>query len=130
MGIEVTQYRGHMSSHMINVREESGIPIISIVGYFSEETGSEVESISEEYFRRGQARLILDFTNCKVINSPGASSLLWLVSRVNDEFSGILVMVGLREIQLCILKMAMVIPPAISVGSVAEGLKELTAKSS
>jgi len=53
-----------------------------------------------------QLQFVIDFTKIEVINSPGAASLLSIVSHIVDDFDGRVVAHGLNSHHLAVLEMA------------------------
>lgn len=89
-----------------------GIAIISVKGYFQKEAGLALKEKLLPILKAGTTRIVVDFTLCELINSPGVAQLLWLVLRISEDFLGKPVFFGLSPLISEVFTMAGVLPIA------------------
>lgn len=110
----------------INVTERQEIVVMAIGGYFTMETGDELQERAREAFRRGRLRFVFDFTNCELINSPGVAGMMDLCLRILDDFRGKAVICGLDELKNSVFKMVGILPLVDVAGTLDEAIAFLT----
>ncbi|MBF0547248.1 MAG: hypothetical protein HQM08_22600 [Candidatus Riflebacteria bacterium] len=88
------------------------IPILPVSGYFSGDTGIKMDQIVTDLLQNGNKYIIIDFSNCKIINSPGVVALVETTMRIVGDFDGKLVIFGLDELKVSVFFMAGIFPLA------------------
>ena len=85
------------------IRDE--IPVLSVAGYYEKPAGMKVNEEAAKHFESGKICLILDFSKCDVLSSPGVSTLVELAVDVSDNFGGSLFICGLDKLKEKVLKL-------------------------
>ncbi len=80
-----------------------GFPCLKIKGYFNKETGTAILPIVDELLGSGKVKILIDFSECTVLNSPGVSAVLAITMKIVEDFQGKLVLFGLNELKLSVL---------------------------
>lgn len=111
-----------MEGFTITITPISGIPVVSLSGYLNEEGGVQLHQKMDELLRSGQVRLVIDVAACKAMNSPGVASMMNLVMKVNDDFQGGVIFVGLDRLKTQVFKMVGIIGLSRQVPTIAEAL--------
>jgi len=111
-----------MSNYEITITETQEIPVVKVQGFLNDLVGDEVCVSVGKILRDGKINVILDFSQCKVINSPGASCISELVWTINDDFHGKIVFCGLDKLKQNVFNLIGIIPPAIEVNTLSEAL--------
>jgi len=81
------------------VRYSEGIAVLVISGYFSGANGELLAVRAIKEAEQGYKRLILDFSDCRLTNSPGIVSLINLGIRIKEDFGGGVVICQLDPVQ-------------------------------
>ncbi|HNV68047.1 MAG TPA: STAS domain-containing protein [Candidatus Ozemobacteraceae bacterium] len=108
----------------IHAVEQSGFPVYSIHGYFDEAIGRELNALADQQLIKGKVCLIVDLTDCPVMNSMGVAQLLELTVRVVEDFAGHLLLVGVNSVVLKVIKLAGVVPQAELSQTLTQALTE------
>ncbi len=103
-------------------------PIIRIKGYCNAEAGQEIIKTVEGTLRTGKVRLVMDFSTCDLINSPGIAAIMEVTFRIKDDFRGDIVISGLDPMKESLLRMAGVFPVAQTAKDVPEALARFAPK--
>jgi len=114
-----------MSTFEITVKDETGATVISLGGYGNAEAGKQLITTVVELGRQGKVRVVVDLSPCKVLNSPGVTSLMDITMKIIDDFKGQLVLCGLDPLKISVLKMARVIPMVPVAKTLPEALELL-----
>ena len=101
-----------MDSYTLNLRDHQQIPIIAVTGYFAAEAGQESRTVVRELLEKGQTRISMDFSECRLINSPGVVAIMQIAMQFVEDYSGRIVLVGLDDLKITVLEMAGVLPLA------------------
>lgn len=109
-------------SSTITVSERQDTLILGISGYFTLETGDELQEKAREAFRRGRLRFVFDFSKCELINSPGVAGMMDLCLRILDDFRGKAVICGLDELKNSVFKMVGILPLVEAAETVDEAI--------
>ncbi len=112
-----------MDAFSIRIESHDPVTIIRIQGYLALEAGQELHERLFDLLKQGKLRFLLDFSECKLISSPGVVSLLELVIKVTDDFRARIAISGLDDLKTKVFKMAGVsnIAPAFPQESQALG---------
>jgi len=108
-------------------RDENDVTIVSIQGYFSAQSGKDLQKAVRDRFRQGRLLFVLDFSPCKLVNSPGVASLMDLTLKIIDDYKGRLAVCGLNPLKREVFEMIGILPMAIEAGDTAEALEKITA---
>ena len=77
-----------MGKNILGFTEESGVLIVGISSYFNDQVGEELLRHVETRLQQGIKSVVLDFSGCDVVNSPGVAALFDLAYKVKEEFRG------------------------------------------
>ena len=99
--------------------------IADIRGYFNDEAGRHLQGGLKPLLKKGANRVLLDFSLCEVINSPGVAALLETAVEVIEDHRGMLVLCGLQETSQDILQMAGLFTYATAAADRTAGLAAL-----
>ncbi len=102
-----------------------GIPVFRITRYFDEECGGWVNKTVDEHLCAGKLKFIIDFSGCKVINSPGVGKMLEVAVKITADFQGTLFLCGLDPLKRKVFLMARDLPAAREAANVETALREL-----
>ncbi|MBF0547506.1 MAG: STAS domain-containing protein [Candidatus Riflebacteria bacterium] len=95
-----------MNSFEIKVITKNSIPVLQVSGYFSADSGTKLEEIVEGLLQKGSLFMVVDFSNCKLINSPGVYVLMETAMKIVDDYCGRILLCGLDELKLSVFTMA------------------------
>ncbi|MBF0543005.1 MAG: STAS domain-containing protein [Candidatus Riflebacteria bacterium] len=112
-----------MENFSYTIKENGTVVEVEITGYFDGKAGATVKEAIWEFLRKKKNLLLIDFLNCKIINSPGLAALMNITLGITDDFRGKLVLTGLDELKQNVLEMAGVIPLAETAPAKGDGLK-------
>lgn len=115
-----------MNTYTLSHVDRDGIAVISVTGYFSVPTGKELHALVDDLVRGGCTRYIVDFSECKLINSPGMVLMMELAMKIIDDHRGALVLTGLDTFKVSVFTMTGVLPLATVFPTVADALKKLS----
>ena len=88
------------------------IPILSVTGYFDENTAAVIDQKATEFLKAGKLSLIFDLSNCTAINSLAVGMLQHLTMLIVEDFQGHLVIATLQPIMIKVFELAMITPYA------------------
>lgn len=91
--------------------------VVEIHGYFAADAGAKLDEVVDEMLRDGAVAIVLDFTPCSIISSPGIAALMDVTLKITEDFIGKVAMCGLDELQRKVLSMAGIISIAPEGGS-------------
>lgn len=95
-----------MSSFEVILTTHGQVVVADIRGYFNDEAGRRLQEGLKPLLKKGANRILLDFSLCEIINSPGVAALLETAVEVIEDHRGKMVLCGLQETSQDILKMA------------------------
>ena len=98
-----------MDSFTITPVKSGAVTVVEINGYFAAEAGEKLESTVDELLRTGSLLIVLDFTTCSIISSPGIAALMDTTLKITEDFQGKVSMCGLDDLQRKVLNMAGII---------------------
>ncbi|MBF0548302.1 MAG: STAS domain-containing protein [Candidatus Riflebacteria bacterium] len=119
-----------MEEFVFSSKIENQIVIIEASGYFEAIAGNSITQEIVNHLKAGKIKFLLDFTRIRVISSPGVAALMHVALRIQDDFRGKLVLVGLDKLKKTVLKMAGIIPIASSAETVNDGIVLLSSSQS
>lgn len=99
-----------METFDFTLREVDGFPVVDVLGYFNDEAGDLLEKLTVPLLENGRVDLILDFSQCKVINSLGVAALMELALKYVDDYQGKLVFCSLDKFKFQVLNISGVLP--------------------
>lgn len=91
---------------------DSDPPVLTVEGYVAAEAGLAMLAVVDQLLESGRRKIILDFSKCSLINSPGVVAVLQITLKVVEDFQGDIVLVGLNDLQNTVMEMAGVLPVA------------------
>lgn len=103
--------------------ERDNIQIIGLAGYFSPESVPQFDQLIDNLLRAGKTRIVLDFSACKIVASPGIGSILDNSLKVTEDFRGALAIVGLDQVKKKVFSMAGILEIAPEASGIEEALK-------
>jgi len=114
-----------MEAFEIITKDLGGVPVLVVKGYCNGEAGEKLLSEVDLLASQKKTSVVIDFSECKVINSPGVAALMDLTLKVLDDFKGKLVVTGLDNLKKSVLSMARIIPMAGVAATVQEAAQQL-----
>jgi hypothetical protein len=87
-----------------------GVPVFLAPPYFAGETGQELHQQVAQLFQQGSNRLVIDFRACKVVTSPGISSLMDLALKLGDDYRGKMAFANLDQVKTQVFTLVGVVP--------------------
>ncbi len=112
----------------IDVRQEGEIPILTVKGYFSQETGDKAMEVVDGLLDQGRRNFVMDFSDCSLVNSPGTVMVLKIAMKVVEDHKGIFVICCVDELKFTVFDMAGVFPLAEKRDSLPEALSAARSK--
>jgi len=100
----------------------SGIPVVAVTGYLAKEGGVLLKDCVYKLLAAGKIRILVDFSACSVISSPGVSAVLDIVCRTHEDHNGTCVLVGLDGTKKRFLTMMGVLPMAYEADAVDQAI--------
>jgi|GEM_PF-3471780 len=110
-----------MDSFLINKKETEDGVIYYVTGYFSQDAGNEVYDSVDEYLKKGKKKVVMELSDCQVLNSTGISILMDLQGKIRDDYSGELLFEGLTSTQCVALRVVGLIPLDSKPGKTPQG---------
>ena len=117
-----------MNSFSLEASSIQGFPVIRLAGYLAADSREPFFALVEERLEQGEIRMVFDFSGCTLINSPGVVVLMDLAYRVVEDFKGRLVLTGLDELKMRVLKIAGMFPRIQSAPTIQAGVEMLGEK--
>jgi anti-anti-sigma regulatory factor len=114
--------------YSLKVNRENRVLTVSVVGYFNDDTGLELEALVREAFSQDGEVLILDMALCTNVNSMGVASLFGLCVLVVNDLRRKLFLVGLDSLKITVLNMAGIFTMATFEQTVGDALRRLREK--
>ena len=112
-------------SEEIELKEIEEIPVLQIAGYFNAELGVKVTAMVDTLLQKGKNRIVIDLSQCKVVNSPGLASMIDLSFKVIDDFQGKVVIAGVDQLKINIFTTAGLFPLAGTAANAPEACKKI-----
>ena len=112
-----------MENFILNIQETDDLAVFFVKGYFNDEAGEKIDDSAGVFLSKGKKILILDFSECVVINSLGVASLMGLAIRVTDEFQAKLIFSGLDPFKNQVLLVSGILPLVEVASNVQEGIE-------
>ncbi len=94
------------------VREQNGVVVFGIRGYFTGKVGEALKLSVEDHLKTSHDRFIFDFSACDTVNSPGITMLFEISIRITEEMMGTLVFCAVSPLLVEVFTMAGVFPMA------------------
>jgi len=98
------------------------IALLTFTGYLGREGGLELLQKIDTTLDAQTIHVVLDIRTCPVISSPGVAALLDLVLRVVEDYSGVVVLVGVDAGKETFLTMTGVLSQALVAGTIEEAI--------
>lgn len=76
-----------MSTLMVSTRDDGEVTIISASGYLNAEGGKLLWSTVETLLQKGRHRMVINFSACTGINSPGAGGMIEIAILLTEDFT-------------------------------------------
>jgi anti-anti-sigma factor len=89
----------------VKVREHKSFPCIHVEGYIDLEGGRNLRQSADTLVRLGKNRIIIDFTECKLINSTGLADLLDFVVNFVEDLDGKIILIAVSKSLIDIFQM-------------------------
>ena len=101
-----------MESYHIEHSQEGDIGLVRIQGYFNAEAATDLQKAGEEILAKKILKIVLDFSACPSVNSPGAVAILDFCLKVTDDFRGRVIIFGLNQLKQSFFEMVGIFPVA------------------
>ncbi len=75
------------------------VPVLRVKGYYEKPAGQRVNEIAEKLCQEGRTTLIIDFSLCDVLSSPGVAAIVELAVDLADNHDGTLILCGLDKLK-------------------------------
>jgi len=76
-----------------------GIPVLRVKGYYEKPAGQKIIEHAEALCQTGKTVLVLDFSVCEVLSSPGVATIVELAADLADNYGGSLIICGLDRLK-------------------------------
>ena len=116
-------------SGTLSVRLEGDVTVLSVEGYFNDETGKILQEEVRKVLFQGKKEIVLDLKTCHTINSLGVAMILMVTLEASDDFGATLYLTGLNELKTSVLSLAGVTTRAVILPEVQEALNRIKGKS-
>jgi len=116
-------------SGTLSARLDSDVPILSVEGYFNDETGKMLQEEVRKVLFHGKKSIVLDLKNCHTINSLGVAMILMVTLEAADDFGATLYLTGLNDLKISVLTLAGVTARTVILPEVQDALKQIKGKS-
>lgn len=111
------------NSFSLDLKRPKNVPVIEIKGYFSREAGEKALKMVDELLKKGDRQVILDFSNCALVNSPGIVMVMKIAFLVADEYQGMIAATGVDELKNTVFELAGIFPLAHKYDTTEEALR-------
>ncbi|MBF0407806.1 MAG: hypothetical protein HQM10_10655 [Candidatus Riflebacteria bacterium] len=101
-----------MSVFDLEVKASEGVVVVFAKGYCSADASGKLNGLLETLAKVNNLKLVMDFSDCRLINSPGVVVLVDFTMRVVDDFRGKFIITGVSELQKSVFQMAGIFPLA------------------
>lgn len=112
-----------MSTFTVSTRDDGEISIISVSGYLNAEGGKLLWSAVETLLQKGRHRVVINFSSCTGINSPGAGGMIEIAILLTEDFRGTLVLCGLDELKRKVFALAGILSNVAAVASEEDAIR-------
>lgn len=100
----------------------SGLPVVTIEGYLAKEGGQALVTCVQGLLKSSRRKIVLDFSACSLVSSPGVASLLEIVCLIQEDHLGKCVLVGLDDPKRKFLAMTGILRLAPEVATIDDAL--------
>jgi anti-anti-sigma regulatory factor len=115
-----------MNNFVVHSAELSpSVAVIHIEGFFSGSAGESLAGTARALLTKGFTKLILEFSLCKIITSPGLAHLLQILMEAIDDFKGEIIFSGLDRQKTLLMDMTGILPMADTAANLEEAKKKL-----
>ncbi|MBF0407199.1 MAG: STAS domain-containing protein [Candidatus Riflebacteria bacterium] len=114
-----------MDNFKISFSDCFGFPVISFEGYCSNDGGKALSNKVREILKQSKNRIVLDFSRCTIISSPGMAALLDTAMEIVEDFQGKCCIAGLDQPKKQFLQMAGIIPILDTAETIEEACKQV-----
>ncbi len=117
-----------MQGFEYELKEKDGFPVIILKGYLEITAANQLNQVGDSLLKSGKNLILIDFSQCPNINSPGVVGVVDLTYKVVDDYAGVLVITGLTPFQAKVFGLANVFPKALAAPTIDEGITLLKEK--
>jgi anti-anti-sigma regulatory factor len=82
------------------------VEILFLEGYLEDSGGTQLKDLIEEHLNAGKSNFAFDFSEIKLISSPGVAALLDVSSIIVDDYAGQVAVWGLDKHHSVVLEMS------------------------
>ena len=111
-----------MYPYDVEMKVIDGLPVVFVKGYCGQEAGQKLVATVDKVLRNGDIKMVIDFSECRLINSPGSVGVMDATLKIVDDFKGKVCVTGLDDIKIQVFKMVGVFPLAEVTGSFKDGI--------
>ncbi len=108
------------------LKEKSGCSRIYIAGYLASEGGQQLKDQVGVLLTGSCSNIIFDFSECSIISSPGVAAIFDSICRIQEDFHGECVIMGLDKTKRNFLTMTGVLPMVEAVDTLEEAIEALS----
>ncbi len=109
----------------IKQEEMDGVPVLFLKGYLDKHGGESLTAALRSLWETGRIRIVLDFSQCKAVSSPGVVDLMESVVTITESFQGRVAIVNIDDLKISLFKMVGVLPVAEHVQNLSEAIRSL-----
>ncbi len=109
----------------IDSTEIKGFPVFLPKKYLEISMAKKINGLVEACLNCGKNHILIDFSQCPTIISPGVVGVLELMYKVVDDYGGVLVISGLSDFHARVFTMAHIFPEARRAATLEEGIEIL-----
>lgn len=109
------------------VQKQGEVAVLTPPAYFEKEAAEETHRLVADLFRQGWRRFVIDFSRCRVTNSPGVSLLMDLAFKVLDDYHGHLAFCGVDGSKETMFTLLGIIPMVPVKPGLEEAIREVSA---
>lgn len=101
-------------------------PRVIINGYLASDGGEELRKVVIDLLKTGKNEIILDFSKCSIISSPGVAAIFDSICRIQEDYQGNSVIMGLDKSKTDFLFMTGVLPMIEAASTIEEAIDIMT----
>ena len=112
-----------METCTIKVCHENRLfPRVIVDGYLASESGDTLREVIIELLKTGKNEILLDFSKCSIISSPGVAAIFDSICRIQEDYKGNSVIIGLDNAKKDFLMMTGILPMIESASTIEEAI--------
>ncbi|MBF0408192.1 MAG: STAS domain-containing protein [Candidatus Riflebacteria bacterium] len=114
-----------MSNFELLSEMKDGIQILKLSGYLGPTDVKNFESEVMTMLREKKNYIIMDFSNCSIVTSPGIAKILELSTKIEEVFFGRLAFTGLDKLKIRTFTIAGLLPSIPNEPGLSEAIEDM-----